>query len=208
MIQRTRERGRAGFTLIELLIAAYLVALSGAAVYQVFAQGVRLWNYAYHDQSGLEVALWMEQLGHDLRNASFCTVDPFVGQANSIEFCSANHLNTKRLSRGGSSELVRVRHQFDPSSKRIVRGVRSWAEILFSKWGAIQNHLAVENVKACKFSFYTGGDKGKDDWLNRWPHRCLPVAVRMMVEYGSTNRLSTMTKTVWIPTGGCSKVGD
>lgn len=75
---------RRAFTLLEMLIVASLLSVTGLAVYQAIANGVRVWEYSRRYSSQEDVAIFLEKITADLQNVYHSSLISFDGKPHKI----------------------------------------------------------------------------------------------------------------------------
>lgn len=75
---------RRAFTLIEMLIVASLLSVTGLAVYNAIANGLRVWEYSRRYSAEEDVAVFLEKISVDLQNVYLFSQIEFQGKAEKI----------------------------------------------------------------------------------------------------------------------------
>ena len=196
--KKNRIRHLKGFTLVELILAVILISFLGGVVYNIFAQGIQLWNYAVRESSQIDLYLCFEKMTDDIRNALKYSSEKFSGSIDSMQFYS----QSTSISRFGP---IRVQYVFDRQKKEL-RRIESDYKVILNSGSDVQETVLAHHVVNCAFSYYYSDQKNSYGWKNAWNDMCFPEAVRVSVDYSEKNVMKNVTKTITLPSGGCTTI--
>lgn len=191
-----------GFTLVELIIATTILFFLGFSIYQVFSQGVRLWNRASKNRPETEISLFFEKLASDLRNSVKLSGQEFIGSSNGLSFYA---LGLQDIYHNAKTERVAqplwIRYEFNRDRTEIQRSQSGYYAILNSGQTPEKIGQMASHVVGCKYAYLKRDKDGTTDWINQWKNECRPEAVKVYVDYQEKMKIHTISKTIAIPSG-------
>jgi prepilin-type N-terminal cleavage/methylation domain-containing protein len=204
-------RGRAplrtgGFTLIELLVAITIVSFLGLAIYNVFYQGVNIWNRAVKEDPEIDFEFFYDKLALELRNVSPYKTPSLVGKGDSIEFFTLTPGNRLEGHEIESSNRVpsKVTYSFDAPRKAIRRKEEDYHEILNDRTKTdTQGRVVATDVSRVTLQYFSSGKWNRGlQWRNSWQRECLPDAVQAKIEFG-TDSTEAVTRIIPLASMRC-----
>ncbi len=187
-----------GFTLPEIILVTLLIALLGSAIYHVFAQGLKLWNWGAQDHAQTDLYIGFEKLIDDVRNATKYGTAKFKGSTDSMQF----YTQSTSVSVIG---ILQVQYGYDRQKQALKRTQRTYRQLLNggrdSSEDIVANHLL-----SCLFSYYYSDRKNAHEWKNSWDDPCLPEAIKVAVDYLDHKRVKNIVRTILVPAGGCGNL--
>jgi prepilin-type N-terminal cleavage/methylation domain-containing protein len=170
------RQGRRGFTLLELVVVAALVVVVGTVMAGAFAAGLRVWERCRSvGRREVDLAVALEQVEKDIRNASPSRFALFRGEAGWIEIPSL-----VRLERAAKSEedVGTVRYERGGGGRTLDRVITLRRS---SQGSNLTRETLLPSVGDVAFSFGET-DGAVVTWNSAWVGRTnLPFAVKVTV---------------------------
>ena len=197
-----------GLTLVEMLIAMTILSFLGAVVYTTFSQGMSLWHRAAKDHPETDVEIFFEKLTHDLRSAIVSERVHFKGVQDQLDFftrVTAQEVNPRES--GTGLVPVQVHYAFVKSRKAVTKSQESLKQVLSPLLDApsADERTLIGQVSGCAIEYYD--DDGRDNaylWKTRWEKDCLPLAVKVDLDYRVGSDTRKYSRIVPVLAGGCS----
>lgn len=188
--------------MIEILITVLIVSFIGGVIYSAFSQGVRIWHLAGRNTAELNLDVFFEKITTEVHNAFLVSPSVFSGEADSVAF----HSLKIDQSRSGSNipNPVFIKYRFDRYKNLIEKNEAEYLHSLnlastqTNQSGAVATHIA-----DCSFEYYAYDIAARTySWKKNWQEKCLPLALRIKVDYKDMAQTRNLNRVVMIPSSG------
>ena len=178
----------AGFSLVEMIAVLVITASLGAVLYTTFAQGVRLWGRSAKDRGEWKVALFVEKMTGEIRNAFRDPQWVFQGNKNELNFATLS-FEGKRGERQGSRLLPLYLHYlFDPASKTVSVQRYNFEDVFSPKPVPKPYSVVLDKVRTFELEYYAYDPKAKKYyWTSMWNKDCFPETIKITIEHEQTD---------------------
>lgn len=198
-----KRKSESGFTLVEVIVSAVIISLLAAVIYSTFAQGIKLWHYAWRERPEWQIDIFFDKFGSHLRNAMDCKVPPMQGRDDRIEFCVAGkpQMSKEKIE---FRPVAGVKYSYDAGKKTVFAVYRNYQQIMNPKNRDMEPVPVVSGINEFRIEYFEKDELKNDwNWRTKWEKPCFPVAVKVSIDYG-TARKKTMTRYFpMMPTGSC-----
>ncbi len=197
-------RNNKGFSLVEVLITVVIISFIGGVLYSTLSQGLKLWSRANQSTPELDVEIFFEKMGNDMRNAFVFNNKPFQGDSDSVEFGSLQ----KRIGRAQNQSFFQgapafLKYYYDARTKAVLRDVEEYQQLLKPDKDKVVVNSMLNNVVDYNMVYYASGRDGEiPGWRGRWLENCFPSAVKVSVQVEGDKRVS-ISRIIDIPTKHC-----
>ena len=190
-----------GFTLIEMLLVTSLMAMTSLAVYHALANGLKVWQISNRYAQEEDIAIFLDKISLDLRNAVNYSLIKFEGKKASLSFATV----VRTLADPAQSyqteyfpQIGRVEYQFDQSKGTIFRWQTNYGQALAQKFGP--SRPLVHSIRDVKFSYYIpeSDQISFKDETKDWP---MGVFIEVSFSNKKGEEQNTLSKLVNIPSG-------
>lgn len=151
------------FTLIEVLLVSTLIAVLGLAVFQSFANGLKLWSRAQRLNREADVAIFLDKMGVDLRSSVSITGIGFKGTSEKVSFpaivLTNADPNSSRAPEGLIDQIGAVQYRYEPGDHIIYRRQANYSQALKGNW-SLDESAIVSGIDALDFHYEISSDKG------------------------------------------------
>ncbi|MBI3602313.1 MAG: type II secretion system protein [Candidatus Omnitrophica bacterium] len=190
------------FTLVEVLLAAALVAMVGMAIFQAFANGLKLWTKAQRLNREAEVAIFLDRMEQDLRSTPLISGISFKGIATQISFPAVVMTRADRKSSMASEVFIdqigAVQYRFDALEHTIFRRQTNYAQALKGQWG--QELPVVGGIDEFNFYYEVASDKGF--LMKPQSDEVIPSGVMVKMHFSDDSGEHHLRRYFRIPVGG------
>ena len=195
-----------GFTLVELVLVSLLVVMIGVTVFAVFSNGVKIWKRLSISLPEEDIYVFFEKLSADLENSFIFSKAPLTGEGNAIVFATV--VRSPGEHNPSSMDIARVSYAFDSADGAILRRQDDFSAITKAKAGDARS--VARGIDSVTFTYYYFDQIAQEyEWKENWrtdmfqeEEYTLPIAVRVVVEFGGRKDRRSLTRTVTIPAGG------
>jgi hypothetical protein len=185
------------------MLASVLVAIIAVAIYGMLSNGIKVWERVSGKSSAIDVNIFVDRIGMDLKNCLYFNNIEFSGTSTSLEF-PAVIAQTARENQN-PSPISRINYSYDSDSQTVQRGS---VDCLLSAQQP-DSRVMVEGVQDLDFAYYFF-DKEKNlfFWVPQWPPEgviqtgAYPLAVRISLEIPAGDTVERLVKTISLPIGG------
>ncbi len=190
------------FTLIEMLIVVSLLSVTGLAVYNAIANGLRVWEYSRRYSAEEDVAIFFEKISGDLQNTYAYSLIEFEGKADKIFIPTIVRMpaDLKTPDKNQMIEQVgALEYFFQKGKKTIYRRQSNYSQALKTKRKLQAQPLAtsVEGLRFTYFSFEDDKIKPK-----KTVSKQIPVSVLIEVDFVEVSgNIRHLQRIVNIPMG-------
>ncbi len=193
---------RRAFTLIEMLIVASLLSVTGLAVYNAIANGLRVWEYSRRYSAEEDVAIFFEKISGDLHNTYAYSLIEFEGKADKIFIPTIVRMPAD-LKTPDKNHIIQqmgaVEYFFQKGKKTIYRRQSNYSQALKTKKKFQAQSLAtsVEGLRFIYFFFEDGKIKPK-----KAVSKQIPVSVLVEVDFAEVGgNIRHLQRIINIPMG-------
>ena len=174
-------------TLMELLIVVSIIGILSIAIYQALSNGIKIWHRVHQLRTEEDVAIFLDKLNHDLRNAYVYSKFKFLGDEYHFRFPTIVYTLADRRSDSKGEhidQLGEVEYYYDFSDKNLYRRQANYGQAIAQIWAKPQ--LLAKNLEEIKFRYYylTGnGDYFSQETLEVFPSG-IEVEIRFLGQQG------------------------
>ena len=196
---------RQGFTFVEMMLASILVAVIAVAIYGMLSNGIKVWERVSGESPAIDVNLFVDRIGVDLKNClNFNNVE-FTGTSTSVEFPAM--VAPPIPENQNPSAIGSISYRYDADSQTVQRNCVNYNNFLSAEQP--EPRVLVEGVQSLNFEYYFF-DKEKDTffWAPQWPPEGgvqagkYPLAVRVSLVIPAGDTIEQRSKTISLPIGG------
>ncbi|MDP8265935.1 MAG: prepilin-type N-terminal cleavage/methylation domain-containing protein [Candidatus Aceula meridiana] len=198
-MQKFRKKQTA-FTMPEVLIVVALFATLSIAIYQAFANGLKIWDYGEKFFGEEDVVIFLEKIEDDLHNAFFYSLIPIEGSAKALEFATRVVVPTDPESGIRSpyvNQIGKVRYSLNKRTQQIERQVFNYGLAVKGKF--LKKQVLAKNIRTLRFSYFYLTDQGLTQ--EEEAETIIPCQVAVDVEYFVGDELRKMVKLINVPIG-------
>jgi len=201
--RRRAVNRKSAFTLVEMLLVASLFSVISLAVFNAFANGLKIWERGCRPIIEEDISLFFEKLEGDLRNYSVYSHIGFDGKPGRITFATivSTLIDQKKVKgveeAGYAKEIGRVEYYFDENRRNLYRRQANFSQALKNKFGPDQPIL--KSIESVTFQYgyktnrgYVIENKGKD---------AIPSFVLVDIKFKQGQGIGQMKKVISIPVG-------
>ncbi len=193
-----RGFGLGAFTLVEILLVVSLFAVTSIAIYQTFASGVKIWNYAAKSFPEEDVLLTFERITRDVHNAFYFSLFEFKGEPSDLRCTTL--IITKADPRAGASDLYvtqigRVRYFFDQAKKQVLRQQADYGQATKDRWQPTS--VVARGIEQLSFKYLYRENNRLVERLRA--QGVMPAMVRVDIAYQVDREVRRMTRFIDIP---------
>ncbi len=192
---------RNGFTLIEMLLVVSLLAVISLAVFQAFANGLKIWKKGYEARTEKDIFIFFEKLSQDLHNSFVYSLIPFDGKESAIAFSAIVHIpQDAHLSHGENiyiDQMGKVKYYFDSLKNNICRQQAGYGRALKDRFA--KEEILISGIQSLRFlyDYHEGGS-----FLSRETGReTFPSYLQVAVVYGDPGNPKKIQRSIPIPIG-------
>ena len=183
-----------------MLLVTSLLAITSLAIYHSLINGLKIWQVSNRYVQEEDIALFLDKMSQDLRNAVNFSLIKFAGKENTLGF--ATIVNTLADTRSSQPEYIsqigRVEYEFDSLHAALLRRQANYGQAMEDEFGP--SRPVVQSVKEVKFAYYVMEsdrivlkNRSNDLW---------PVAVLIEIRFaGKGEQDQTISKVINIPAG-------
>ncbi len=187
---------------MEMLLVTALAALVGAAVFQSFGNGLRLWARGTQIDHEGDVAIAIDKLGEDLRSAMVFSNIPFKGREFRVSFASmvsvAADRHSSRSNEVMADQIGAIEYYFDPQEGAVFKRQANYGQALKDKWGEPQQILG--QVTGLTFRYYYLDGKKLVDRAEA--DQDVPVGISAQISLGLQADGRSIKRYFVVPMGG------
>ena len=152
---------RKGFTIVEVLIVAALLSTVGLALFNTFANGLKIWERGYRSSAEEDIFIFFDKITADLKNAFVYSVIPLKGAPDSLTFATAIRTmadTQKNLGEDYVAEIGSVEYSFDRVTRRLYRRQANYGQAVAGTRGVSQ--ILVRDIDSATFRYYYTSGEG------------------------------------------------
>ena len=191
------------FTLVEVLLVASLMAMVGVAIFQSFANGLKLWSRAERLNREAQVAIFFEKMAEDLRSAATISSISFKGMGSQVSFATVvmtkADQRSSRASEGFIDQLGAVEYRFDPGEHTIFRRQANYAQALKGRWQEAAIPV-VSGIDELILTYEVSSDKGF--FMKSQVSEGIPSGIMVEVHFNDESGGHQIKRYLAIPTLG------
>ena len=193
---------RHGFTLTEVLLVSVMFALISLAVFNAFSNGFKLWSRGQHVMVEGNMAIFLEEIGEDLRGVVKISGIPFKGDSTQISFpaiiIGPTDDNGTRAKEEFGSQIGAVRYTFEPDEKKIFRSQATYGQALKNEWSEpVEVAADIEDVS---MRYYFTAERGLD--VKSQMDQGVPMGIMIDLQFMVDGQMRHMRRFLLIPVGG------
>jgi type II secretory pathway component PulJ len=192
------------FTLVELLLASGLVALMSVGIFTAFVNGARLWERVAAVSRSLEIAIFLDRWGEDLRKSMPISGIGAKGISSRFSFPTIVYTRADAHGRHAFDEWVHqigaVQYYYEPETKTIYRRQANYSQALKGQWGPPAPQVqGIEEMEVRYYTHQIGQARYQSQLDGHWP-----TGVRVTVTTGEGETAQRWQKFLPTMAGGGS----
>lgn len=188
-------------TFVEILIVSALFAVISLALYNVFSNGIRIWQRAQNVVREEEIVIFFEKITKDLNNAYNYAGIPFEGTRNKFSFPSILPVQVPNIHDSENPQIQeqmgRVFYGYDYNKKSIYRRNANYSQALKDQYS--QARTLVSDVDGVRFRYYYKTEH--EEIYSEQILETLPNRVEIEVQFTDAGYQRAMRKILSIPIG-------
>ncbi len=196
-----RLKKRAAFTMIEAMLVVALFSMLSLTIFQAFANGLKIWHYGMVDFPEEDIAIFIDKLETDSRNAFFHSLVKFKGADRSLEYATRilAPIDPRRTSVQGDYhwQIGKSRFFFDPIQKIIFRQIAPYG--LAIKGRFLRAQPVAKNIRSLHFQYFYKDEEGMIQ--KKESQGDLPAVIVVAVEYALGGDIRRVVRTISLPLG-------
>ncbi len=197
-----RGGGRESFTLIEMLLVVSLMAMTGLAVYNVIASGLKIWERSQRYTVEEDAAIFFEKLTRDLKNSYPYSLIKFSGTGVRMSIPTLVNMPVdKKIAAGRPAYIEQmgcVEYFWDQGRQALSRRQANYSQALGGHFD--RGTVLVKPVQGLRFLYLYREEN--EIRKKKTADGALPVAVEVSLLLGDqTEPVKTMTRQINLPRG-------
>jgi hypothetical protein len=189
------------FTMIEAILVTALFSMLSLTIFQAFANGLDIWRYGTVDFPEEDIAIFIDKLETDSRNAFVHSLVKFKGSEHSLEYATRIFApkDPKRTNTHGDYhwQIGKTRFYFDPIQKVIFRQMAPYGLALKGRF--LQAQPIARNIRSLRFQYFYHEEEGFVQ--KKEPQDDLPSVIIVAIEYSLGSDTRRMVRMISLPAG-------
>lgn len=190
-----------GFTLIEMLLVVSLLSVTGLAVYQSIANGMKIWERSRKFVVDEDISISIDKMSRDLRNALNYSLIPFKGEEIRIVFPTMVRTAADKeatVNSGDIDQVGRVEYSFDKMKSGLFRRQANYSQAVEGEFGP--RRVLAGPLHSVNFFYYY--DTGEETEIKRETEGVMPSALKIEIEFlEDTGKMRKIERLISIPIG-------
>jgi len=156
--------GKRAFTMIEMVLVITLMSAMGLALYRSLADGIKIWRQSREATTEEDVALFLDHISQDLRNAVIYGPIDFEKGAARFAFPAVIRVRQDHLRSAGrtiyTQQIGKVEYYFDKRDKAIFRRQANYSQALDNKYQAPRQMTG--SIQSARFDYAYATEVGPE----------------------------------------------
>lgn len=194
-------KSRNGMTFVEILIVSALFTVISLALYNVFSNGIKVWQRAQNVVQEEDIIIFFEKLTKDLNNSYNYAAIPFEGSGNKFSFPSIIPVNTGVALDENSSviheQMGHVQYGYDYNTKSVFRRQGNYSQALNENY--FDPQTLIEDVDSIRFRYYYKTES--EEIFSEQTLETIPNRIEVTINFTDAGYQRAMKKIIPIPLG-------